>query len=98
MARRAAFKAHRRVLESERPALVAVAVEASRLVRGEDLRHRRPDAAVRIVAIDAAHRAFRQLVVIGPLELRPHVEVAARAQLVDRGRALRTTSPIGPSA
>ena len=63
------FKTHRLVLERERPALVAMAVEAPRLVRREALRHGRANTAVRIVTVDAAHRAFRQLVMIGPLKL-----------------------------
>ena len=80
----ASFEANRRVLERERTALVAVAFEAAGLVRGEDLCHRRTNAAVRIVAIHAGHRAFGQFVMIGPLELRPDVGVATGALLVDR--------------
>src|SRR5277367_5014914 len=86
MAGGAAFEPYRSVLECERPALVAVAIQASRLVRREGLGHPRTHAAVRIVAIDAAHRALGQLVMIGPLKLSPHVEMATRAQLIDRRR------------
>ena len=56
-----------------------------------------PDAAVRIVAVDAGHRAFRQLVMIRPLELRPDVDMAARALFVDRRRLARH-QPAGPLA
>ena len=55
-----------------------------------DLRHRRTHAAVRIVAIDTAHGAFGQLVVIRLLELRPHIRVATGALFVDRCRACAT--------
>jgi len=69
----AAFKAHRCVFEGEWAALVAVAAEASRLVGREDLEHRGPNAAMGIVAVHAAHVAFRELVMEWPLELRPDV-------------------------
>jgi len=82
----ATFEAHRSVLERERSALIAVAVQASRLVRGEGLRHRWADTAVRIVTVDAAHRTFRKLMMIGPLKLGPDVGVAARALFIDRSR------------
>ncbi len=84
MTRLAAFKAQRRMFEGERPPLVAVTFEAPRIVGCEGLQHRGADAAVRIVAIHAAHVAFGKLVMEGPLELGPLVQVAARAQLVDR--------------
>src|ERR1700682_4040138 len=73
------------MLEGERTAFIPVTVETSRFVRGEYLRHCRANAPVRIMAIDAGHRAFRQLVVVRPLELRPDIDVTARALLVNRG-------------
>ena len=79
MTRRAAVEAHGSMFEGERPALVAVAVQAARLIRSEALPHRRPNAPVRIVAIHAAHGALRKLVMIRPLELRPFIRVAPRA-------------------
>ena len=95
MAGHTAFETHRPVLERERSALVAMAVQASRLVRGEGLRHRGADTAVRIVAVDATHRAFRQLMMIGLLKLRPDIDMAARALFVDCGR-LAEHEPVGP--
>ena len=71
MARPAALILNRSMLERERPALVAMAFETSRLIGREGLLHRRPDAAVRIVAIHALHVAFGKLVMEWPLELRP---------------------------
>ena len=58
----AALKAHRRMFERKGTALVAVAFEAPRLIGGEALQHGGTDAAVRIVAVHAAHRAFGKLV------------------------------------
>ena len=71
--RLAAFKAHRSVFEGERSALVAMARETSRLVGRKTLEHRGPDAAVRIVAIHAAHSAFEKFVMKRPLELGPDI-------------------------
>jgi len=85
MARRAAIEFHRRMLERERPALVAVALQAARLACRERLRHRRPHGSVRVMAVDALHRIFRNLVPEGHLELRFHVGVAAFAQGVHVG-------------
>ena len=81
----AAFETHRRMLEGERSALIAVAAEAIRFIRSERGPHRRPGTAVRIVAIDAAHRAFRQPMMIRFLELRPDIQMASRALRVDLG-------------
>jgi hypothetical protein len=78
----AAFKAHRRMLECEGAALVAVAFEAPRFVGREALQHNRTNAAVRIMAVHAAHRAFAELVMEWALELGPLVEVTTGAQLI----------------
>ena len=86
--RGAALEPYGRVLEREGSAFVAMALEATGLVRGEDLGHRRTNAAVWIVAIHASHCALRQLVMIGSLKLRPDVGMAARTLLVhSRGRS-----------
>jgi len=74
------------VLEGERSTLIAVAVQASRFVRGEALRHGRANTAVGIVAIDAAHRPFRQTVMSGLLELCPDVLMTPCALSVDLRR------------
>src|SRR5271169_4798929 len=58
----AAFKAHRGMFERKWAPFVAMALEASRFVGREALEHGGPDTAVRIVAIHAAHAAFRKLV------------------------------------
>jgi len=84
MTRLATLKTHGRMFERERPALVAMAFEAARLIRRKGLLHGRPDAAVGIVAIHAAHVAFRKFVMKRPLEFSPLVQVAAGAQLVRR--------------
>src|SRR5579863_3364583 len=85
MAGLASFESDRAMFEGERTPLVAMAAQAARLVRSEALRHRGPDTAVRIVAIDAAHRPLRQLVMFRALKLRPYVGVASGAHLIDRG-------------
>ena len=82
----ASLEAHGAMLEGKWTSLIAVAAQAPRFIGGETLRHRRPDAAVRIVAIDAAHRAFGKFVVSGPLKLRPHIDVTRGALLIDRDR------------
>ena len=92
MARPAAFKPNCGMLKGERAAFVSVAVQAPRLVRPEALRHSRPKAAVRIVAIDAGHRGFWNLVMRRSLELHPDVRVATRALLVNRRSFARDQS------
>jgi hypothetical protein len=96
MARGAAFESHRFMLECEGAALIAVAVETSGFVGAEALLHRGAYGTVRIVAIDAAHRVLRQLVMVGLLELRPYVQVATGALRIDRGVAVwyQTQGPI----
>lgn len=81
----ATLKPHGRVFKRKGPAFIPVAVEASRVVGAERLQHGRADTAVRIVTIDTGHGAFGQFVMIRLLELRPHIQVATRALLVDRG-------------
>ncbi len=83
MARLTAFKTKRRMFERERTTLVAVALDAARIVRRESLQHRGLDTSVRVMAIDAAHVTFRQSVMEGFLELRPLVQVTAAALLIN---------------
>jgi hypothetical protein len=85
MTRTATLKPHCGVLERKGTALIPMAVETPRFVGSERLHHRRANTAVRIMAIDAGHGAFGQLMVIRPLKLRPDVEVTARALVVDGG-------------
>ena len=85
MTRAATFKPNRSMLERKRAALVPMAVETSGLVGAEGLHHRGTDAAMWIVAVDAGHGTFRHLVVIGLLELRPYIQVATRALLINGG-------------
>ena len=86
MAGTAAFKAYGRVFESEGSAFVAVAAETARVVGGEHAAGGGLDAAMRIVAIDAAHGAFGHAMVIGFLELRPDILMASGALGVDLRR------------
>src|SRR5262252_8901587 len=84
MTGRAALQPHRRVFKREGPALIAMALEAARLI-GRNHPHRsRRKAPMRIVAIHAGHGAFGKPMLVGPLELRPDVSMTARALLVDR--------------
>lgn len=83
VARRAAFKTHGRMFERKGSALIAVAGKTTGLVGREILDHRGPDSAVRIVAIHAAHAAFRKLVVKRTLELRPDIQMTTAALRVD---------------
>src|SRR5580692_9511633 len=71
--RRAAFKAHRCMFEREWTPFVAMTREAPRLIGREAYEHGVPNTAMRIVAVDTAHRSLRQLVTEGPLELGPHI-------------------------
>jgi hypothetical protein len=80
----ATSEAHRRVLKGEWAALVPMTLETTWLIGGEQLHHRRPDAAMRVVAIDTAHRALLHLVMKRLLELRTRIQMAALTLLVDR--------------
>ena len=95
VARHAALQADRRVLVGEGPGLVAMALEAARLVGADGLDGARQEAAVRVVAVHAGHGAFRQPVLVRPLEAGPHVRVAPGAQLVDV-RLFARHQPVGP--
>lgn len=83
MATGASFKAHGCMFKGEGSALIAVALEATRLIRPEALRQCRPSAAVRIMAIDTAHGALGKPMVKGLLKLRPDIRVAGGALLID---------------
>ena len=78
------LESHHGVLKGKGAALVGVAVEASGFVSTERLQHRSPDAAVRIMAIHAAHGVLGYFVVKRSLKLRPHIQMAANAKLVYR--------------
>src|ERR1051325_9964041 len=81
------------MFEGEWAALVPMTTEAGGIVRIEHPAHRRTRAAVGIVAIDAAHRPFRQTVMIGLLELCPDVLMTPCALSVDL-RRLSYNEPI----
>jgi len=81
---RATFEAYRRVIERERSTLVAVAPEASGFIVRKYLHHARPEAPVRIVAIYASHRSFRQPVFERLLKLAPDACMTGGALSVDR--------------
>src|SRR5437868_7075996 len=81
MATGAAFDLRRRVLVDERPLLVGMALDA-----GGINADRQPclfllEAAVRIMAIAALHRAFEDAVMKRLGELRLHLVVAGQAEL-----------------
>ncbi len=83
MTRLAAFKPERCMFKRKWTALVAMAPKTSRLIRSEGFDHRGPDAAMRIVAVHTAHIAFGKLVVEGPLELGPDVQMTTSALRID---------------
>jgi hypothetical protein len=85
MARRTSLEPHWRVLKGERSTFIAMARETAGFVCCKGLGHSGPYAAVRIVAIDARHRAFRHTVVIWLLKLCHDIDVAFAALLVDCG-------------
>ena len=92
MARPAAFQLHRRMVERERSAFIAVAAEAARLIGGRSPSHYReprglPRPAMGIVAIGAVHGILGQLVPIRLLKRSPHAQMARSALLVDGGRS-----------
>ncbi len=89
VARRASFEPDWRVLERERSALIAMALNTAGFVSRECLGHGRTCRPMRIVAIDARHGIFRNLVSVWLLKLRHHLQVASGAQLVDLFRSSR---------
>ena len=96
MAGGAAVELHRRMLERERSALIAMALQATRFARRERLRHRRTHGAVRVVAIHALHGIFRNLVPEGHFELRLDIGVAAFAQARSHPRSFCATRSAPP--
>ena len=82
VARRATLRPHGRMLERERATFIAVALEASGLIRSERLRHRLAHRAVRIVAVHAGHLIFRHLVAEWLRELRLHALMASGTKCV----------------
>src|ERR671939_555091 len=82
VARRAPFGLDGRVLEGERPLLVRVALDAGRVHAGREPALLLLEAAVRVVAVAALHRAFQYLVVEGLRELVLLLGVALEAELL----------------
>lgn len=78
----ATLKAHGRMFECKRAALIAVAIETATLSLGKGPQRGVANRAMRVVTIDAAHRVLGHTVVERLLELSPHDLVAARALLV----------------
>ena len=89
MARGASFEPHRRMFKRKGSALIAMAFDTAGLVSGECLAHCQPRRPMRIVAIDACHGIFRDLVTVGLLKLRHHLQVASGAESVDLFRSPR---------
>lgn len=89
MACRATFYFYGRMFEREGSAQVAVAAVATRVVRIDGLDHARSHRPVRVVAVNAVHRAFGQTVVIGFLEAGPDGLMAIRALRIDGGVCAR---------
>src|SRR5262249_31183919 len=86
MARGASFQPHRSVLEREWPGFIAVTIDARHLVRSSRLYGAWQHRSVRVVAIDAAHRAFRQSMLVRLLEARPNIGMARRTLLINLDR------------
>src|SRR5271168_4547476 len=87
MATAAAFKTNRRMLKCEWAALIAVTLQTSGFVGRENLRHRGPDAAMRVVTIHATHRALGKFVMKRLLKLCPLAYMTCPALFID-GRRL----------
>ena len=92
MASLAALESHGRVLERKRSPLVGMAAKAARLVGCECLQQTRVRCPVRIVAIDAGHRALREAVRMRLSKLAPGACMACRALLVYLTRLARDHS------
>ena len=69
--RGATFLLDHGMFEYKRAALIAMALQAAWLVSERRLHAVCAKARVRIVAIDAGHRAFRQSMLVRPVECRP---------------------------
>src|SRR5215471_7752106 len=92
MARAAPFEPHRSVVERKRPHLIAVTLGAGPFVGPHRLNRARRRRAMRVVAIDAAHCAFRQTMLVWLLKARPNIGMARRALLIDLDRFARDQS------
>jgi hypothetical protein len=95
MAGHTTFEPHGGMLVSERPSLVAMALEAAGFVGVGGLDGPRQEAAVWIVAIHAGHGALRHPMLEWLLKAGPHIRMARGAQLVDIG-GLAGDQPVGP--
>lgn len=83
VARGATLQLHGSVRECEWPTEIAVALEASRLIRIYRLEGASQNAAVRVMAIHAGHGSFRKAVMIDPLKTGPNGGMALCAERVD---------------
>ena len=81
----AAFEAHWRMFEHEGTTLIAVALEAGRLIAECNPHGLRHGAPVRIMTVGARHRAFGQAMLVRLLKRRPNRKMAGRALGVDVG-------------
>ena len=90
VARDAAVGANGCVLVNERAAFIAVAFVTTRFIGSRDGAHCAGDvSAVRVVAIHARHGAFREPVLIRPVERGPLRNMAGCALMVDIVRLAR---------
>jgi hypothetical protein len=93
MTRHAALEANGGVLENEGTALIAVALEARRLVAEGNAHGLRHGARMGIVAVGTGHRAFGKAMLVGLLKRRPDREMARGALRVNVRRFLKEQRP-----
>ena len=79
--RNAPVRLHRGVLVNERPLLVCVTLDARGVGAGSESRLFQLEAAVRIVAIAALHRAFEHLVMKRQIELVLRLAMTTETEL-----------------
>src|SRR6185369_10633790 len=72
---------HRRMLVNKRSLLVCMALDASRVSPGRQSRLFKFEAAVRVVAIAALHRAFQHLVMERQIELGLRLTMTTETEL-----------------
>ena len=85
----AALETHRRMLERERSAQIAVALEARLFISRYETHHAGLEAAVGIVTIYARHGPFRNPMPERTLKLRQDIGVASAALFIDGSRLSR---------
>ena len=89
MARRTALQSHGSMFENEGASLIAMTLEAARLVGIHRLNGFRQEGSMRIVAVHAGHGALRQLMGIRFLKAGPDIGVAFGALRIDLGGLAR---------